>query len=377
MLNNDPNLEQGRKFLQHEKNTLETILPNLNLIEQTSSPKLTSIIEAMNDKDSIKSKNDTQKEEVSKLEQAFNATLAEYTSTYKLINEELMLNAALYKEQEKYFGTIVTNNKNYIYVNDYGFTHKFADDTIKNLGSNCPTDFKTVDFEKDGINKLSASEPMGIGQACRIAGKNIMNRQTKQVAWVDIKGVKHVYPDDVWQEKSQTCSIDPMEFDNDMYINIPSGSPMTKTTICNRLNVQPKLWKKLYQLNDELLKLAELMLLEIAKLEVRDTKLNNDITQQKEKLQNYINNFNNNKNSISEIENGKSNFIGNREDSRIRLNMESSRYYTWLLLALIIGAIIFYTYSGFGESRVLQIFLLIVSIIALYYMIIYLRRHYL
>ena len=119
------------------------------------------------------------------------------------------------------------------------------------------------------------------------------------------------------------------------------------------------------------------MLLEIAKLEVRDTKLNNDITQQKEKLQNYINNFNNNKNSISEIENGKTNFIGNREDSRIRLNMESSRYYTWLLLALIIGAIIFYTYSGFGESRVLQIFLLIVSIIALYYMIIYLRRHYL
>ena len=377
MLNNDPNLEQGRKFLQYEKNTLETILPNLNLIEQTSSPKLTSIIEAMNDKDSIKSKNDTQKEEVSKLEQAFNATLAEYTSTYKLINEELMLNAALYKEQEKYFGSIVTNNKNYIYVNDYGFTHKFADDTIKKLGSNCPTDFKTVDFEKDGINKLSASEPMGIGQACKIAGKNIMNRQTKQVAWVDIKGVKHVYPHDVWQEKSQTCSIDPIEFDNDMYINIPSGSPMTKTTICNRLNVQPKLWKKLYQLNDELLKLAELMLLEIAKLEVRDTRLNNDITQQKEKLQNYINNFNNNKNSINELENGKTNFIGNRDDARIRLNMESSRYYTWLILAVIIGAIIFYTYSGFGESRVLQIFLLIVAIIVLYYMIIYLRRHYL
>ena len=88
MLNNDPNLEQGRKFLQHEKTTLETILPNLNLIEQTSSPKLTSIIEAMNDKDSIKSKNHTQKEEVSKLEKAFNATLAEYTATYKLINEE-------------------------------------------------------------------------------------------------------------------------------------------------------------------------------------------------------------------------------------------------------------------------------------------------
>ena len=111
MLNNDPNLEQGRQFLQHEQNTLETILPNLNLIEQTSSPKLISIIEAMNDKDSIKSKNNTQKEEVSKLEKAFNATLAEYTATYKLINEELMLNAALHKEQEKYFGSIVTNNK--------------------------------------------------------------------------------------------------------------------------------------------------------------------------------------------------------------------------------------------------------------------------
>ena len=162
-----------------------------------------------------------------------------------------------------------------------------------------------------------------------------------------------------------------------MYVNIPSGSPMTKTSICNRLNVQPKLWKKLYQLNDELLKLAELMLLEIAKLDIRDTKLNNDIRQQKEKLQNYINNFNNNKNSISELENGVINFNGNRDDAHIRLNMESSRYYTWLLLAIIIIAMIFYTYSGFGESKVLQIFLLIVAITALYYIFKYLRKHYL
>ena len=376
MLNNDPNLEQGRQFLQHEQNTLETILPNLNLIEQTSSPKLTSIIEAMNDKDSIKSKNNTQKEEVSKLEKAFNATLAEYTATYKLINEELMLNAALHKEQEKYFGSIVTNNKNYIYINDYGFTHKFEDDSIKKLAPNCPKDFKTVDFEKDGINKLTPSQPMGIGQACKIAGKNIMNKQTKEVAWVDIKGIKHVYSQDVWKEKSKTCSIEPIQFDNDMYVNIPSGPPMTKTSICNRLNVQPRLWNKLYQLNDELLKLAELMLLEIAKLEVRDTRLNNDIIQQKQKLQKYINNFNNNKNSINELENGHINFSGNRDDSRIRLNMESSRYYTWLIFAVIVSAIIFYTYSGFGESRVLQIFLLIVAVIALYYIFKYLKKHY-
>ncbi len=161
-----------------------------------------------------------------------------------------------------------------------------------------------------------------------------------------------------------------------MYVNIPSGPPMTKTSICNRLNVQPRLWNKLYQLNDELLKLAELMLLEIAKLEVRDTRLNNDIIQQKQKLQKYINNFNNNKNSINELENGHINFSGNRDDSRIRLNMESSRYYTWLIFAVIVSAIIFYTYSGFGESRVLQIFLLIVAVIALYYIFKYLRRHY-
>jgi hypothetical protein len=376
MLNNHPNLEQGIQFLQHEKNTLETILPNLNLIEQTSSPKFSSIIEAMNDKDSIKSKNDTQKEEVSKLEKLFNATLAEYTATYKLINEELMLNAALHKEQEKYFGSIVTNNTNYIYINDYGFTHKFEDDSIKKLAPNCPKDFKTVDFEKDGINKLSASQPMGMGQACKIAGKNIMNKETKEVAWVDIKGIKHIYSQDIWKEKSKTCDLKPIQFDNDMYVNIPSGPPMSKITICNRLNVEPKLWKKLHELNAELLKLSKLMLLEISKLEVRDSKLNKDITQQKEKLEKYINNFNNNKNSINNLENGQNDFTGNRDDARIRLNMESSRYYTWLMLALIVGAIIFYTYSGFGESRVIQIFLLIVAIVALYYIFIYLRRHY-
>ena len=46
------------------------------------------------------------------------------------------------KEQEKYFGSIVTNNTNYIYINDYGFTHKFEDDSIKKLAPNCRKDFK-------------------------------------------------------------------------------------------------------------------------------------------------------------------------------------------------------------------------------------------
>ena len=161
-----------------------------------------------------------------------------------------------------------------------------------------------------------------------------------------------------------------------MYINIPSGSPMTKISICNRLNVQPKLWNKLYQLNDELLRLAELMLLEIGKLEVRDVRLNYDISQQKLKLQNYVDNFNNNKNIINKLESNSIGFSGNRDDSRIRLNMEYSRYYTWLILLVIVSSIIFYTYSGYGESNTLQIFLLIVAIISLYYIFEYLRRHY-
>lgn len=377
MLNNDPNLEQGKHFLQHEQNVLNSILPNLNLIEQTSSPKLTSIIEAMGDKDSINSKTDAQKNEVSKLEKEFNKTLAEYTATYKLINEELMLNASLHKNQEKYFGSIVTNDKEYVYVNDFGFTHKFLNDSIKQLGSNCPTDFKKVDFKKDGIDKLPESLPMGIGQACKVAGQNIINKQTNEAAWVDIKGVKHVYSYDVWKNKSETCMLQPIQLDNDLYVNIPSGPPMTKTSNCNRLNVQPKLWQQLYQLNDKLLGLAELMLLEIGKLEIRDIKINIDLQDQKEKLKQYINNFNNNKKDIHKIQQSTHDFTPNREVARQRLHMYSSRYYTWLIISVILFAIIFYTYSGFGESKTLQVILLIVCLFLLYNGVKYIRRHYL
>ena len=162
-----------------------------------------------------------------------------------------------------------------------------------------------------------------------------------------------------------------------MYVNIPSGPPMTKTTICNRLNVQPKLWKKLYELNDILLILAEAMLLEIANLEISDIKVNSEIQAQKQKMQKHISNFNENKNNINNMQNNTQDFSGNREDARIRLDMESSRYYTWLLLTVIVLGIIFYTYTGFGESRILQIFLLIISIVALYYVFKYLRRHFL
>lgn len=377
MLNNDINLKQGKKFLNYEKNTLENILPNLNLIEQTSSPNLSSIIEAMTDKDSIQNTKDIiQRDDVSKLEEEFNTTLASYTATYKLINEELMLNAALYKEQEKYFGKIVTNNKNYIYVNDYGITHKFEDDSIKSLANNCPLDFKEVDYEQSGINKLPVGKPMGIGQACKVAGKNIMNKDTKEVSWVDIKGIKHPYSSDVWNKKSESCSIELIELDNDMYVNIPSGSPMSDTSVCTNLNVTPKLWKKLYKLNDRLLFLSELMLEEIAGLEIRDMEVNYDISVQKERLQKYINEFNNNKNVIDELQGNNVMVSANKDNSTIRLNMEKSKYYTWVILSLIVLSIIFYTYSGFGESKILQLFLLIITIVCLYYLYNYLRRYY-
>lgn len=377
MLNNDPNLEQGRHFLQHEQNVLNSILPNLNLIEQTSSPKLTSIIEAMGDKDSINSKKDAQKNEVSKLEKEFNKTLAEYTATYKLINEELMLNAALHKNQEKYFGSIVTDNKEYVYINDFGFTHKFLNDSIKQLGSNCPKDFKEVDFKKSGIDKLPDSVPMGIGQACKVAGQNIINKQTNEVAWVDIKGVKHIYSEDIWKQKNETCMLDPIKLDNDLFVNIPSGPPMSKTSNCNRLNVDPKLWQQLYSLNDKLLDLAELMLLEIAKLEIRDVKINKDMQEQKQKLQQYVNNFNNNKKDIHQIQQSTHDFTPNREVARRRLYMNSAKYYTWLIISVILFAIIFYTYSGFGESKTLQVILVIVCLFVLYNAVKYIRRHYL
>ena len=77
----------------------------MSLIKKTSSSNVGSIIEALQNSDSTKSKETIDSKNVSNTEIEFNKTLMEYSNTHKLIVTELTNNNAQNKNLTKYFGS--------------------------------------------------------------------------------------------------------------------------------------------------------------------------------------------------------------------------------------------------------------------------------
>jgi hypothetical protein len=125
------------------------------------------------------------------------------------------------------------------------------------------------------------------GQPCGIAGKNIRNSKTKEYAWVDIKGYKHVYTDALWKTKSSTCETDVIVLSDTEYNAIPNGGNMNNTDTCNHTTIDPDVWNQLIQQNDELLQISKELSDKFKSDELDDTRLQETIqkvTNERDKL---------------------------------------------------------------------------------------------
>ena len=231
---------------------------------------------------------------------------------------------------------MVTNDDgNYTYVNDFGFTHKYSNEAWTKNNSSCPTE--TVPIKNDELSNLRGGPNMGTGQACKVAGTNVQNSDSKEVAWIDIKGNKHVYSDDVWKGKEASCDIPPVSLDNDSYNAIPDGSNMTTTTVCDQLDVNPNVWEKLSDLNNKLLGLAKQLGLKMENLVVEDGDLKEKVAKKKEQVHQYVGSLSEDRASLNKLDNRFSTVVGEKRDSRMLL---TSRYYLYLVWAIVAIAVI-------------------------------------
>ena len=161
----------------------------IGALQVTTIPGVTSIVENM---ENMTSSETSKKDLISKLEEEFNRTLAEYQVVYKQFNEDMIKINANDKEIKKYFGEVITNGDgNYSYVNDYGYTHKYSNDAWSSNAENCPVDPMTIN--KSLMSKFQKGSDMGKGQACAVAGKNIQNKDTQEYALVDIKEKTYLF----------------------------------------------------------------------------------------------------------------------------------------------------------------------------------------
>ena len=370
---NDPNLIQGQEYMEYGRIYAAAIKPHLYKLQLTTSPALQSISEALNGSDSTLSENSNIKSIVSKTEDDFNKTMSEYSQIYQEINKELLANNASKKPIQKYFNNVVTtDDKNFVYVSNYGYTHKYSNEAwSKNSASCSGHPLKIADTDMTLFNGLAGPE-MGIGQACNVSGQNVQNATTGEVSWVDAKGYKHIYPANVWKKKDKSCGSDVKKIDAASYDSIPVGSFMSEATLCNKLNVNPELLERLSKINDKLIKYAEKINKEMGSLKTDDDKIQNNISEERSKVKKYIDNLKDDKTKFNSYMNGGSDSYnsinGQEEVSHLVLKSNYIHYIIWILLfftlcIIALHAVVTDSYDGISVMISLVLMYIVVRFV--------------
>ena len=323
--------------------------------------------------------------DVTSLEDEFNKTLAQYTKNYQMLMDELITNN---KQPTllKYAGKNIKYGNKYYYVNSYGYAHQY--DMAAWMGRSNSCSANPLDITLDEFNTLLKGPNMGNGQDCNIAGYNIQNKSNGEHSWVDIKGVRHIYPNDIWENRSASCQSMPRLLDNDAYTNVPiltsmeqlgdqEDSMLTEKSLCNTLNVDPKILRNLAKLNDKLLTLGKELLMDTNTLTAKDAavkaqldKFNVNMMKQLNKLQQDKKQFNNSEFNINNVKLGRdaynTNISGVKESSEFKLSSNYLQYISWLLITILLILFIFYTYSSTRQSIITLIILVVVALFLLY-----------
>jgi len=339
------NLEQGREILQYSTDMDNIVSPHLKMIEQGT------IIEGMEskyntlsrrDKDALKGLDD--------MERQFQNTLSEYTKTYQLFSEDILHKTQSKKNVVNYLGKVISaKDGNNYYVNNYGYTHMYSGNAWEKNDESCPS----VAVSYTGhLNNFNRGIPMNMGQPCSIAGKNIVNTDTKEEAWVDIEGIKHPYSSNI---KSSTCSKkSTINLSKQQYDNIPTGSTMRETDQCVTLDVNPMLWAKLQSLNTQMKSIGLMIAKELEKLHLEDSDANNMLVKKQQELIKYIADISDDKQQLNRYDDLLLQLSGEEQDATIRMKSNYYTYWFWTILMIFIVWITIKIIIGGGTAALVE-----------------------
>ena len=269
----DMSLEQGQNLMNYTNDYKQQSVKNITLLQNTGIPGVNSIIESMDNRVPNISINDRNGDSISELEDNFNKKFSNYNTAHKLFVESSLNANKPSNDVQPYLGKNVTLADGlFSYVNDFGYTQKYSNDAWKKTD---PTTCSStpIGIDKDLYKKFKSGQDMGVGQPCGFAGKNIQNKKTSEYSWVDIKGQKHVYSNDIWKHKIASCNTEAIVLSSDNYDAIPSGSAMTAIDKCIQLEVDPIAWADLMKQNSELTNISTNLISELKKDTIHDNKI--------------------------------------------------------------------------------------------------------
>ncbi len=314
-----------------------------------------------------------------KMAKEFNQLLAQYANAYKNMSDEIIHNNKL--PPITYADKNIEYNNQYYYVNEFGFASNYSVDAWENRPESCTG--VAVSITAPDFNGLLGGPNMNTKQPCKVAGHNIISDNGK--AWVDIKGVKHNYPQDVWENRSESCNMVPLPVANDEFDALTTGDQMTTSSFCERLNVSPSTLQTMSNLNSKLLDLGNKLLAATQTLATKD----NDLAQKLEFSQKQIIKK---VKQLKKIEGDTSmldttsgkikihtggidhNIEAATRSSKIFLKMNHFKYTVGLILVIILLILSFATFSSENPSPITIGVLIIVAIFGLYNLFNYLKK---
>ena len=401
---NTNNLQQGLLLRTKKKELVNHDPVSLALLEQTTGPSLGSIVEGLDDPNSALSRplpgagstpmGDAQSlaattpsppvhkpytadaSKVKVLQDQFNKILAEYTRLFKSMMDELMVNNNR-PELQNFAGKNVKHDNNYYHVNNFGFAHVFDNEAWKSRSSSCVGD--SVDITSDEFDNLLTGPNMGNGQACKVAGYNIHNSTSGEQSWVDIKGVRHIYPGR-FVDKHASCQGQPRSLTDEEYKSIPEGTSMDGNTMCTALNVNPAITTNLDKLNNELQTLGNKLLANTTTMISGNDHLQSEITDAHNNMVATLKRLEGDKHSLNQgninmgysgvqlhQESYNTNIAGAKRSSELFLRMNYLKYLLGLIFVVLIVIFSFANYQSSEHSNIATIILLMVILVVLYH----------
>ena len=185
-----------------------------------------------------------------------------------------------------------------------------------------------------------------------------------------------VYSDEAWKSKQDSCNIEPIVLDSGSYDTIPVGGNMTKTSVCEQIDVNPKVWQKMIKLNDKLIGLAHDLDKEMDNLSGEDKRLKKAISEKKKEVGKYVNTLSQDRNSLNEVNNRIVTLSGEEEDASLVLKSTYYMYLVWILVAITIIAITVHNVSTSNNTLLGNAVVIIFLIVLVYTGIVYLSNKY-
>ena len=360
----DPNLLQGNRLQAYGRELLDDAGPHLDLLSITSDPALLAYQESMEgtgEADAPPARADVAK--AGAIEQEFNQILAQYTSAYKQFSEATL--RSMEADQTGTHGGKVVDpgDGHYVYVNHHGYTHKYSAAAWGAKGRGC--DDAAVPISPEVLAGMLAGPAMNPGQPCGLAAKLVKNKASSEMAWVDMKGIKHVFSRAAWRGKPPTCDLHIHEVSAGEYAALPTGPPMQDGEDCDRRSIDPAAWDNLQRLNTRLVELADQLGRQLQGLETEDAALQGQMSKHQKQLQSYVSAL---KKDKAHRPSGPAlgNAVARAESTRILAGTRWYHYWAWVVTAVVVVALTARALSTDDPGAATTLIALVALVVILY-----------